>query len=224
MKKVKENFQAPGMIIVTILSLIGAVIIIGPLTAAIKHGASFMEILSEGLVFFLFGGFFFLIGLYCWIMYIRNIIIKPEIETLYLLEKNKDTGYIFINKKGKKIYYENRKELEANKFYVVNKTKDYIIKVLEESQNEFKIIIKDSFWLNWYSPYGHIENVLLLPILYLITSIFLIPAILTSIPNNIILLFISIYPQYYIIYDLIIKKKKRIKNKELEEKLNKSSK
>jgi len=206
MKKIKDEFPIGGMIIITILGLIGLAGIVVTILVSIKDG--FLEGFSKSGAFFLFGLFFFSISVYVWIYFFKNVLIKPKEETLFLLEKD-----IFIDKKGKQYNY-NSKKLKAHRYYQVIKTSDYIHEIKEESQNEFPLKIKDNFWLNWYSPHGDFENVVLLPILYLIFSLFFFSSLLSKIPINIIIGAIGIYPLYYIIYDI---KKKIEKNKSNQE-------
>ena len=214
MKKIKANFPIGGMLFLTILGLLGLGLMLSPIIKAIKEAK--LTTISNGLVLILFGLVFFIFCLYAWIAFFKNIVIKPKEETLYLLDDN-----IFLDKKGKK-FYSNSKNFEKRKYYKVFKTIDYIIEIREESKEKFNLKIKEKFWLNWYSPHGDFEEVLLLPILYLFFSMFFIVSILSAFPFNIIIGSIGIYPLYYILYDIKKKIEKNKENKKLINNLTKS--
>lgn len=149
-------------------------------------------------------------SLYCWILFIENIIFKPKKEILYLY-KNNDNETYFLNKKGRKFTYD-EDDLEVNKYYSVLKTKDYIYEVLEENKNtinNFQPKEKKRYWFNFYCPIGKFEDLLLLPILY----ITILPGILSFIMSEgylkIFALIYSAVPVYLLIYDSIYKIKLR---------------
>ena len=214
MKNIKSDFPFGGMLLVSVLGTIGLGLMLFPAIGAIK--AKNITIFLNGLILVLFGLIFFIFCSVAWIKFITNVLVKPKIEPLYLFKEN-----IFLNRKGRKIYF-NSEDLEKNKFYNVYKTTDYIIEIKGESKEHFELKLKDSFWLNWYSPHGDFKEILLLPILYLFFSIFFFSSIFSPLPYNIVLTLLGIYPLYYIIYD--IKKKIEInkKNQETIKKITKS--
>lgn len=163
MRRIKQMFSLEGLIIITILMIVGIILIY----------------FLPALPIFVMSSFFIFVGIYCWYGYIRNILIKPKNEVLYLTNKegkkywglsNKNKyNYWFINNKGKSFFINTNEVYELNKFYLVFKTKDYIVKVIEESNKKFKIPkIKESYWLNCYLPVGNFENLFLLPVIYFI--------------------------------------------------------
>ena len=87
--------------------------------------------------------------------------------------------------------------------------------MLEECNETFDDLIpkeKKSYWLNFYSPIGNFEEILLLPIIY----VMLLPGILSFIMSKgyqkIYGLIFSAIPLYVIIYDLIYKIKLKKSN------------
>lgn len=203
MKEIKQMFQWQGMLIISILMLVSILMIY------------FIPMLP----IFIIGGFFIGVGIYCWYGYIGNILIKPKNEVLYLTDKegkkhwglsNKNKyNYWFINNKGKSFFINTNEVYELNNFYLVLKTKDYIVKVIEKSDNQFKFSqIKESYWLNCYLPAGNFENIFLLPIIYFIGLIGLVLGLgMGRIDFSAIIMAIDAI--YFIIYDLIYKIKKR---------------
>ena len=99
MNKHRERYDIEGMIIVTVLMIIGIVIIYfswGAKPFTIENIYSYFY--TNGMIF-IFSIFFIGVGIYCWKLYIENVLIKPKETTLYLSNKNEDT-YIFIDQKG----------------------------------------------------------------------------------------------------------------------------
>ena len=149
---------------------------------------------------------FFFIGItiYVWIFFFINIVLKPKEEVLYLLKIEGNTG-IFINKKGK-IFRLKGCKLKEKEYYVVLKTRDILMEVVESSLETFTIPKeKKSYWLNFYSPKGNYEGIFLLPIVYVILLPGLLSFIMAKGFAKIYGFIWSLVPVYIIIYDLIYK-------------------
>ena len=202
----RSDFSTAGMVVISILGGLGLIFIIMSGIFNIKSTEMFYECILKNGILVIFGLFFFIISLYCWISFFQNIILFPKKEILYLSEIYKNKS-IFINKKGKKFVFKNCKK-ETNKYYYVMKTHDYIYEVLDECKenlNDNTPKEKKSYWLNFYSPMGNYENLLLLPIFYVILLPGLLSFIMAKGDNKIYGLIISAVPIYAIIYDLIYK-------------------
>lgn len=216
MKDIKSDYPFGGMLFISVLGTTGLGLIIFPIIESIK--SKNIMIFLNGLDLVLFGLVFLIFCSAAWISFIRNIVKKPREETVFLLEEN-----CFLNHKGKKIKFSSN-GLKPHKYYKAYKTSDFILEIREESQDHFELKLKDSFWLNWYSPYGDFTNILLLPIVYFFFSLFLFSSLLSPLPTNIIVGVIGIYPLYIIIYDLNKKIKKNKENQELIKKITESDK
>lgn len=192
MKNVKKMFPLGGMILITTLMIVGLLLII---------------FVGEVPVY-LIGLFFIGVGLYCWYGYVFNVLVKPKEVVLYL-DTYENSEYVFLNEKGKKITYLTKKKYEVDKFYVVLKTKDYIVDILREADTTFMIVeAKDSYWLNCYLPIGEFKGIFILPVIYFIAifSFSMIGFQNTIDFNDIIMFVVAIY---LIIYDFIYKRKKK---------------
>ena len=81
------------------------------------------------------------------------------------------------------------------------KTHDYIYEILERTLETWDAKEKKSYWLNCYLPIGKFENIILLPIVYVI----LLPGVLSILMSNgeqmIYGVIYSIVPLYFILYD-----------------------
>lgn len=211
MKNTRNRYDWQAMLIITILMIISIFLISIPII--------YQEI--NGIILIVIGIFFLAVGIYCWFLYICNVIIKPKKEILYLLKKEKNINE-FIDVKGRIYYYNSKKEYELQRFYSVLKTRNDIKKVIELSSKTFEISRKkESYWLSFYSPIGNFENIFLLPIIYLIDLIGLLTLITTKILNLSSIIMI-IFSTYLIIYDLVYKNKRKKKENLNEEKLIKS--
>lgn len=209
----KSTFPTTGLVIVSALGFIGLLFIIFSGIFSVRNYEMLYECISKNGILVIFGLFFLIISLYCWILFFRNIILYPKKEILYLSE-NDEGRTVFINKKGKRFIYNSCKK-EKNKYYYVMKTHDYIYEVLEECKENLTSSTpkeKKSYWLNFYSPMGNYENLLLLPIVYIILVPGLLSFIMAKGANRIYGLIISAVPIYAIIYDLIYKIKLKKSN------------
>lgn len=210
MKNTGERIDWQGMVITTILMIVGFAIIYftwGEMEITYKNIYNYVYIYKVVLIFPLF---FILVGLYCLKAFFSNVVIKPKKETLYLKNVERDI-YSFIDSKGKKYMYTaiDIREFNVGKYYIVMKTKNIIKEVLDISNISFPIRKeKTSYWLNFYSPIANFENIYLLPILYVI----FLPGFLDFIMANgfakIYGLMFMLVPGTLIIYDLVYKIKK----------------
>lgn len=208
MKDVGNDYSWQGMVIVTILGMMGVLMVYFTGIFSVYDYNSFLDCINEYGMLIIFGAFFTIVSIYCWILFFQNAILKPKKETLYLQSIDEDMC-TFINKKGELFYIENN-SYELEKFYVVLKTRNYIHEVLEISNDKFEIPkIKESFWLNFYTPIGNFENVFLLPIAYVIALPGLLSFIASKGWEKIFAVIYLIVPMYVIFYDLIFKIKKK---------------
>lgn len=212
----KQYFSTPALLAVTFLGGMGLLFCYVSGLFEVRNFDMLYECIYEEGIAVIFGIFFFCISIYCWILFFRNIIIKPKKEILYL-EKKEGSNCIFINKKGKafRFYVENKKD---KKFYNVLKTPDYIIEVLDEYKapiENWATKEKKSYWMNFYSPIGNFENMFMLPIVYIILLPFILSFIMSKGSQKIYGLVLSAIPLYVILYDLIYKIK--LKNCSIED-------
>jgi len=217
MKNIGNKYSWQGMLIITILMVVGLIILN---TTGINNLNNFNDLYNyidvHGFAAII-SLFFIGVGVYCWYSYITNVFIKPKEEILYLnnIENNVCE---FINKKGKKFfYYDNNYQL--HKFYEVLKTKNKIDNIISMTNDTFELPrVKESYWLNFYSPVGNFENIFLLPIAYVIAIPGILILIMSESYSKIFGIIYLIIPVYIIIYDLIYKiKKKRNNYEEIDE-------
>jgi len=202
----KLYFSTGGLVVVSILGSFGLLLVFLSGILEIENYKILYDCISRNGMMIIFGLFFFCISLYCWIGFFRNIILNPKKEILYLY-KNEENEIFFINKKGKKFIY-NECNKEENKYYFVMKTHDYIYEVLEECNESFNNLDpkeKKSYWLNFYSPIGKFEDILLLPIIYIAVLPGILSFIMSKGYQKIYGIIFSAIPLYIIVYDLIYK-------------------
>lgn len=204
----KVYFPAVGMILISVLGIIGISILLIYGIMEITDYKSFYNFFSRNVITIIYCTFFITISIYCWIAFIKNIIIKPKKEILYLI-KNEGNVSIFVNKKGKKFIFDNIQKKEST-FYYTLKTHDYIYEVLDEEYNIDEIWEeKKSYWMNLYSPFGNYEDIFLLPIVYVI----LLPGIFIFLMskgwNKLFGLIWCAIPLYIIGYDFVYKQKSK---------------
>lgn len=211
MKNIGNTYSWQGLLIVTVLLLAGIIIL---LCTGIHHVTNFNQLYYY---FYVHGFtaiismFFVLVGLYCWYLFFTNIIIKPKEEIMYLCDFEGEDLCSFVDKKGKKYFYES-KDLDLYKFYLVLKTKDKIDKIIGISIENFEIPKeKQSYWLNLYLQGKYFENIFLLPIVYVLFLPGLLSFIMSKGFQKIYGALFMTVPLYVIINDLIYK----IKNKNL---------
>ena len=204
-----SEFPWQAMLIVSCLGLIGILMLFISGCFNIKNYDELYMCFSDYGLAIIFGMFFVGVSIYCWILFFRNVVLKPKKVTLYLLGVE-DSKIKFIDKKGKVFlfYNFNTNIIDVGKYYYVLKTHNSIKEILNESYETFKVVKeKKSYWLNFYSPIGNFEDMLLLPILYII----LLPGILSIIMSDgftkIYGIIYSIFPFLILIYDFIYKYK-----------------
>ena len=218
-KEIRQNhYPIPGMIIVSILGILGLVVLYLTKCFEIVDYNTFYQVIEKNGMPVIMSLFFIFICLYCWINLIIDVFGTPKKEVMYLQESSKYTS-TFLNKKGKKYDFINV-DKEVGKCYYVTKTKNYILEVQDVSSEQFQVKEKKSYWLNYYSPVGNFEDLLLLPIVYVI----LLPGILAIIMapgySKLIGVFYSLVPGFAIIYDLVYKiKLKNSDGKEVDDTL-----
>ena len=104
-KNTGNEYSWQGMLIVSILMIFGIFVIYKTGCFDIRSLEEFKNYLSDSGMIFFICAFFIGIAIYCWNLYINNVIIKPKRTTLYLLEKENHICK-FIDKKGKIFYFE----------------------------------------------------------------------------------------------------------------------
>ncbi len=218
---INENYPLGGMLLIPLFLVFGIYCIIDSNILSVNSKEMLYAVLSENTIVLCVGIVFIATFLLILISFILNVIVKPKKEILYFydIEDNKS---IFINKKGKKFKTLDWQK-KTKKYYYVLKTKDIIYEVLEECNEIIDACDKEkkkSYWFNFYTPMGFYEDILLLPLLYML----LIPGILSIIMTKgygkiFGIIYISI-PMFYLIYDLIYKLKQN-KSQNVIYKLNK---
>lgn len=207
-KNIREQyFSTPGLIIISILGCVGILMVFLSGLFNVKNFEMLYECISKNGMMIIFGLFFFIVFVYCCVGFFRNIILKPKKELLYSCKDENHDEVYFINKKGKKFFY-NEQYKKENCYYYVLKTHDYIYEILEESNETFDNGVpkeKKSYWLNFYTPIGNFENIFLLPIAYVILLPGLLSFIMSEGYDKIYGLIFSASPLFVIVYDLIYK-------------------
>ncbi len=217
--EIKRQYYSSGsLIIISILGFVGILLIYYSGIFSIKDMNLLYDCISKNGAMIIFGAFFFGISLYCWIMFFLNFIVSPQKEILYLYKNEKNEMY-FISKKGKKFEYNfNDKSIEENTYYLVLKTKDYIYEIIEKTNDNWIPNEKKNYWMNLYSPAGNFENIIILPVIYVMLLICTLSFFMSKGYQKIYGVVISIIPLYVIIYDLIYKiKLKQADYKEIDE-------
>lgn len=188
----------------------------------VKDSESFKAYLYSGsLVPFLFGLFFEGTSIFLIFWFIKTSITehRGNKKTLLYLDNIEDKWAEFLDAKGKKYYYDiygSKLKLEQYKYYYGYVHGEVLELIVEESSEKFKKLkIKRSYWLNWYSPAGNFEDILLLPIIYFIFLVFLIITIMSKGSGRLVGLYLLILPTYLLIYDSIYKIIQRNQSSEL---------
>lgn len=211
----KQYFSTPALLVVTFLGGMGLLFCyISGLFEVRNLNMLYECIYKEGLAV-IFGSFFFSVAVYCWVLFFKNVIIKPKKEVLYLYKFDNDEC-IFINKKGKPYRFKVKNKKDKT-YYKVLKTHDYIIEVLDEYKEPIENWAKEekkSYWMNFYSPLGNFENMFILPIVYVILLPFLLSFLMSKGSQKLFGLFLSAIPLYVILYDLVYKIKLKNSNPE----------
>lgn len=200
----KKYFSTLGLLLISILG-IGSILMLYYLNIfEVRNLDMLYTYISKYGILIILCIFFFVTSVYVWILFFLNIIVKPKKEILYL-NRIEDNELIFINKKGKKFIYEYN-NLKPNCYYYVLKTHNYIYEIVGRADETWTTKEKKSYWMNFYSPIGNFEDILLLPIAYVILLIGLLSLFMSKSWHQIIFgLFFSAIPIYIIGYDLIYK-------------------
>ena len=82
MKNIGNRYDWQAMVIVTVLMLIGIGILWGTGLFAVTSLETFVEWFMQFGMALIFCGFFIGVGLYCWVLYFRNVVAKPKERTL----------------------------------------------------------------------------------------------------------------------------------------------
>lgn len=214
----KHYFQTWNMVIISILGIFGLLMVYYSGILGIKDSSMLYECIYKNGMIIILGVFFFMVSLCCWLLFYLNIILPPKREVLYL-NKIDDGKAVFLNKKGKSFNYTiDQIDLQENSYYHVLKTHNYIYIILEKTNDSWIPKEKISYWLNYYSPVGNIENMYLLPIIYVILLIAFLSFLMSKGYQKIYGVIFCLVPLYGIIYDLIYKiKLMQSDNKEIDE-------
>jgi hypothetical protein len=199
-----DNFPLGGLIVISILGIFGFGLIYFSGIFSVKNYNMLYDCFSKDGLSIIIGVFFLCTFLYCFIEFFINVILKPKKAVLFLL-RNEDDKSVFINKMGKAFTIPSSNKING-KFYNVLKTHDYIYEIMDERTDINEIWSeKKSYWLNFYSPIFNFEDMLLLPIVYIILLIGIISFIMAKGFNKIYGAIFCAFPLYIIIYDLIYK-------------------
>lgn len=209
-KQIREKYFATGgLLIVTILGLFGfAFIILSGIFRVASFDMLYKCIASNGMILII-GLFFFIISIICWVKFISNILVEPKKEVVYLYNNGKNK--YFLDSKGKK-YDDDGFDVEENKFYYVYKTSDYIYEIIDESiyaSNNFEPIERLQYWTNLYTPFDKMEDIVLLPILYVMFIPGLLAVVMADGIGKIPCLPMMLIPGFFIGYDFVYKIKKK---------------
>lgn len=196
----KKYFPVSTYIITIILFIIGIILLIDFL-GNISDGVS----LGHGIVL-VCGLMFILIPLYCWVLFILNIVIKPHKEVLVLKKDNEEKNY-FVDKNGKEYYYDFEMTNLKEGYYNVLKTKNYIYKVLDKTQEKWTPKEKNEYWTTFYSSEGNFKGIYVLPFVYMILAIGILLFLMSRDYEKVINIPTIIVALSVIIYDLIYKVK-----------------
>lgn len=218
---INENYPLGGMLLIPLFLVFGIYCIIDSNILSVNSKEMLYAVLSKNTIVLCVGIVFIATFLLILISFVLNVIIKPKKEILYFydIEDNKS---IFINKKGKKFKTLDWQK-EPKKYYYVLKTKDIIYEVLEECNeiiDDWNKEIKKSYWFNFYTPMGIFEDILLLPLLYVLLIPGILSIVLTKGYGKIFGIIYSSFLMFYLIYDLIYKLKQNKVQRNVIYKLN----
>ena len=204
------------MIIVFILSIIGFIILWGTGAFNISSFTDLYNYIYVHGMEAIISLFFIAFGLYVLIKSILDVILKEKNVIMYLhnIDKvNADvTLYQFIDENGKTFNFysnQNNNEYKVGNYYNVSKKNGEIISVLGQFDQTFDINkTKVSYWKNLYTIFGNFEDVLVLPIVYVIALPGVLSTIMATGLDKIYGIIFSALPIFVIIYDAIYKIKK----------------
>lgn len=149
-----------------------------------------------------------IIGYLCLKWYIKNLLVKPYEDVVYLLEK-KDNNWIFIDRKGNALIKDDE-EYISKSYYKVLRTNNMVNEILGKSDEEFEIVqIKESYWTKFCSILGGYKSMIILPFLYF----FLIQAIckMVVVPffDKIRFFVLFLFISFILVYDWVYKEKEK---------------
>ncbi len=202
----KKAYPFSGMLILTILLVFGFFLL---------HFTGFFDIRSfkELTTFLYYHCFEFIVSfvfimssIYVWVSFAKDAYKTPTKEILYL-KSFKDDLYEFVDKKGRSYFVVNDDKYDVKKYYEVLKTTNIIYDVIDETKEKFELKKGKNYWLNLYSPVGNIENMLVLPALYVIVIPGLIAFFMSVGFYKLFGIIWTFIPIYFIIYDYLYKKK-----------------
>ena len=100
----KKHFATGGLIVISILGIIGMLMTYFSGLFDVNSLNMLYDCIYKNGIMILFGSFFFIVFLYCWILFFLNVIISPQKEILYLY-KNENNEIYFLNRRGKMITF-----------------------------------------------------------------------------------------------------------------------
>lgn len=217
MNKKSVNYNFFGILVLSLLIVFGIwILVVTGATKISNHNMLNRYISSHGLEAF-FAIFFIIVGLSVWYNFICDVIIRPKHKVLYLKEKTSSI-YTFLDKQGKKYVFMTDDLIETNEFYDVIKTKNEIKSIIGKTNATYRIPKeKISYWLNFYTPIGNFERILVLPIAYLFFLPFFLSFIMEEGKNKIYGGVLMILPLLFILYDFIYKIKIKIASNSLDQ-------
>ena len=187
--------------------------------------SGFIDIFYKDGMLIIFYLFFIIIGIYGITLSIKDklaserntLAVLTEINDINIYDDmNPGDGYIIVfqDKKGEKYYFKTTvvNPYEEKKVYNIVVKNKLVIKINEELNAEFiEERSKENFWLTLYLPHNQkFENLMLLPILYVIFLPFLLSVLISKGTDKIYGLIPSVLIGYFIIYDIY----QKIKNKQ----------
>lgn len=189
---------------------------------AYKMMDSTVGFISEFGMLVIFTAFFVFVYIYVLISLIVTEYLPQQKDVLYLFTMDGKTP-VFVDKKGKKYIYDG-KHIDAvrkniGKCFNVEKNIFTVTKIENITSNAFEVTnIKEKYWFNFYCYLGAFEDIFLLPIVYVAATPFILSAILTPFPANLVIFAITIPLLFIILYDFAYKqKRKKLVKKILEE-------
>ena len=206
------SYKIKGLLIGSALSVISFLIMFVFWNAG-DYGAltydSFMLFYEDKGVFFVFLLVCFFSGLYIILAVFRRWSTRRDVLYLLRSDVENENELIFVDRKGNKYFYFNTENgLYENGYYEVAISSKLIYKICGKANASFEIKEKKSYWLNFYSPMGNIEDFPTLPIFYIL----LVPSVYFFITSEggdkLYGILTGWFPLYLIIYDIVYKIKK----------------
>ncbi len=206
----KNNYSIGTMILTIAFGLIGLLFIYSSGVFSLKSWALLYDCIYEHPIEIIWGLFFIIISIYNLTFYLLNFVLPPKKEVVYL-SKTRENGIYFLDKKGKKYEYNmHKKNIKWNSYYKVIKTHNFILDILDEASEDWKPKEKKSFWLNFYTPFGNVEDVFILPIVYVVAFPVILSFLMSKGEVRFYGLLLCSIPIYVFIYDIVYKIKLRL--------------